>query len=244
MARLAADDGITHVVCTPHASSRYPFQPELIAERLGELRAALQAEAIPLTLASGCDFHLSYDNILDARAHPAKYTLAGRQYLLVELPDLGISPRVGDTLFELRVAGMVPILTHPERNATLQRDPSRLADWLRAGLLIQVTAGSVVGDMGKSSQRMARYLLDRRWVHFLATDAHNITRRPPHMRAARALVAKEYGSAYADLLCLTNPLAAFEGRSLPEQPEPHDLFDENGADLSGKPSFWKRLFGS
>ena len=243
MARIAASDGITHVVCTPHASGRYAFDQEVIAARLAELREALAADSIPLIVESGCDFHLSYDNIQDALANPRKYTIAGKGYLLVELPDFGISPQLGDTLYQLRSAGMNSILTHPERNATLQRDPGRLTDWVHAGLLVQVTAGSVLGDMGKTAQRMAEQLLSKHWVHFLATDAHNTTRRPPRMSAARELVASRYGRDYADLLCVANPLAVIEGRALPEQPVPQGVYEDDDLDVAAKPSLWKRLIG-
>jgi protein-tyrosine phosphatase len=238
MARMAAEEGITHVVATPHASSRYAFVPSLIAERATQLRAALAERGIPLILATGCDFHVNVDNIHDALDHPRKYTLNATEYLLVELPDLAISPHLGETLYELRLAGMAPILTHPERNPTLQRDSERLKEWLRHGLLVQVTAGSVLGHMGKSAERMAHALLTNRWVHFLATDAHDLRFRPPQMRSAHALVAERYGADYADLLCSTNPMAVFQGREIPEQQEPLHLYSD---DL--RSPWWKRLFG-
>lgn len=240
MARIAVEDGLTHVIATPHASNRYTFDPALIAERLAELRAALVAEGIPLTLATGCDFHLSYDNIQDAEAHPHKYTLNGSDYLLVELPDHGLPPNLSETYYELRLAGMVPILTHPERNPTLQNDPKRMVQWLREGLLVQVTAGSVLGHMGSRAQKMAMMLLENRWVHFLATDAHNTNRRPPRMREAQEFVAKKYGEEYARRLCVTNPMAAFAGQPWPEQEPARQLFNED--DHFARP-WWKRLFG-
>ena len=238
MARIAAEDGITHIVCTPHASDRYPFRPDAIAARLADLREALAAEGIAVTLASGCDFHLSYDNIQDALNSPSKYTIAGKNYLLVELPDFGISPNLDQFMYELRIAGAIPILTHPERNPTLQKDHTRLATWMRDGMLVQVTASSVLGEMGRTAQRMAEELLKKRWVHFLATDAHNTRHRPPQMSASRAAVAKRHGSEYADLLCVHNPSAVFEGRPLPDQLGPQDLFDQP----SSERPFWRRLF--
>ncbi len=243
MARIAVEDGITHVACTPHASGQFAFRPEENARLLAELRDALAAESIPLTIAPGCDFHLNYDNIQDAIANPRKYTLAGHGFLLVELPDFSFPPKLSDTYYQLRVAGMTPILTHPERNATLQRDESRLKDWVQAGMLIQVTAGSVTGDMGRVAQRMAEGLLERRWVHFLATDAHNTTRRPPRMSAARTVVAERYGESYATLLCETNPKAVFEGQRLPAQPEPRGLFEDEYQEEGKRPSLLQRLFG-
>jgi len=64
-------------------------------------------------------------------------------------------------------------------------------------------------------------------VHFLATDAHNTKSRPPRMRAAHDLVAKKYGAAYADRLCTTNPMAVYEGKTLPQQDEPLHLYEED-----------------
>jgi len=240
MARMAAADGITHVVATPHANSRYHFDPTIIADRLNTLRAALTAESIPLTVGSGCDFHLSYDNIQDALAHPTKYSINGKSYLLVELPDHGLAPSLTETFYELQLAGLTPILTHPERNPTLQRDPAALANWMRSGMLLQITTSSLLGTMGKTAERMAHTLLTDRWVHFLSTDAHDLTRRPPLMSEACQLVAAKYGEAYAHRLCNENPLAVFEGRPLGEQDEPLHLYDD--LDQQAHLNWWQRLF--
>jgi protein-tyrosine phosphatase len=240
MARIAAADGITHIVATPHANNIYDFDPERIARRLTELRAALAAENIPITLASGCDFHMSYDNLQDAIAHPRKYTVNHGEYLLTELPDHGLSPHLDEAFYELGLGGMKPILTHPERNPTLQRDPKRLTDWMRIGLLTQITAGSVTGLMGKAAERMAHKLLANRWVHFIATDAHNTEKRAPRMKAAHDIIAQKYGVEYAHRLCFENPFAVYENRPLPEQDEPLHLY-RNDAELSRRwwQIFWK-----
>ena len=95
---------------------------------------------------------------------------------------MGFSRGLTEIFYQLQLAGLTPILTHPERNPTLQSDPERMVDWLRGGVLVQVTAGSVMGRMGKHAERMAHDLLANRWVHFLATDAHNTTSRPPKMQ--------------------------------------------------------------
>lgn len=229
MAGMAASDGITHVVCTPHASGKYQFDPEENAARASELQSRLDAESVALKLGLGCDFHLSYDNIQDARESPARFSINGLAYLLVELPDYGVPAQIGETFYELQLAGLTPILTHPERNPTLQADRSKLIDWLRGGVLIQVTGDSVTGKMGKPAERMAHYLLENRWVHFLATDAHNVTSRPPRLSEARDLVAKRYGALYADSLCTSNPMCVFEGKPFEPAEEPRDLFTDPGS---------------
>lgn len=238
MARMAAEDGITHIVATPHANNRYRFDRERNEEMLEALRKNLVREDIQITLGSGCDFHLSYDNIQNARQHPRKYTLNGKQYLLIELPDHAIAPQIEDSFYDLRLAGMNLILTHPERNPTLQSHPERLRTWVQQGMLLQVTTSSVLGQMGSVAEKMAHKLLSDRWVQFLATDAHNLTRRPPKMRAAYDVVAGKYGASYAQAICMDNPLAAFEGRQLPPMEEPQHLYEE------AKPTFLQRLFGA
>lgn len=236
MARLAAADGITHVVCSPHANGKYVYEPQIIAAKISELQRLLEDECVALKLGQGCDFHLSYDNIQEAKADPGRFSINGLGYLLVEIPDYGLPRGLTEIFYELQLAGLTPILTHPERNPTLQADRARLLEWLRGGVLIQVTAGSVMGRMGKHAERMSHELLANRWVHFLATDAHNTSSRPPEMRRAFESVAKKYGSDYAHLLCVSNPLAAFMGKPLPAQMEPLHLYEE-----FKEKNWWQRL---
>ncbi len=238
MVEAAVADGISRIVCTPHASHHWRFDPAVNAAKMAELKSALAPDILErMELGLGCDFHLSHENIEDALVHPRKYTINGGRYLLVELPDFGFSANMRDVFYNLRIAGMIPILTHPERNPTLLDKPERMADWLRDGLLVQVTANSLTGRFGKRCERMAHQLLADQWVHFIATDAHNTESRPPRMQHACEIVAKKYGEETAQRLCVANPLAVFEDRELPEQPEARGVFeDENKSS-----SWWKRL---
>jgi protein-tyrosine phosphatase len=238
MARMAVEDGITHVVCSPHANGQYDYVPDVVATKIDELQRLLDKEQIALKLGRGCDFHMSYENIQEAKADPARYSINGLGYLLVELPDYSLPRGLTEVFYELQLAGLTPVLTHPERNPTLQADQERMLDWLRGGMLVQVTAGSLLGQMGKHAERMSHQLLANRWVHFLATDAHNTTSRPPKMREAFDAVAKKYGPDYAHLLCVTNPLAAFHGKPLTQQMEPFNLYEE-----FKEKNWWQRLVG-
>jgi protein-tyrosine phosphatase len=217
MVDLAVVNGITHIVCTPHANDRWAFTPEINRERLAEIEACAGSR---ITFGLGCDFHLTYDNIQDQFKNPSKYTINGLKYLLVEFPDFGIQPSIGETLYEFVASGVVPIVTHPERNATLQSKPEMIADWIRLGCVVQVTAGSLLGRFGPRAEAISHLLLRRNWVHFLASDAHNLTSRPPNLGDGHQALVKDYGPEVADRLCIHNPRAAFYGTALPPQPEP------------------------
>jgi protein-tyrosine phosphatase len=237
MARMAVADGITHIVCTPHANHRYPYDPFRVEDLITSLRARLADAGILLQLARGADFHLTYENIQEAFADPAHFSIAGRGYLMTELPDYGAFSSFDEIYYELRLAGMTPVLTHPERNPTLQENRAKLLDWIRLGVLVQVTANSVLGHMGKKAQRMSFDLLEKKQVHFIATDAHNTSSRPPKMRETYDLIAKRYSAPYADKLFKSNPMCAFEGKPLAEDLELR-ASEEN--EESGK-SWWQRL---
>jgi protein-tyrosine phosphatase len=239
MAKLAAAEGITHIVCTPHANATYEYDPAVNAARTEELRKRLAAEGVDIKLGSGCDFHMSFDNVSRAKVDAARFSINGLGYLLVEVPDYGLPPGLTETFYELQLAGLTPILTHPERNPTLQNEPARMAEWLRGGMLIQVTADSLTRHKGKKAERMAFELLEKRWVHFLATDAHNTTSRPPRMREAHDLVATKFSASYAHALCLTNPLAVFLGKQFKVEEDPHGLFDD-----VKEPSWLQRVVGA
>ena len=217
MVEVAMADGITHIVATPHANSNYPFSPELVRQRRDEIQARVGNR---LNLVTGCDFHLSFENLQDLQLHPSKYTINQKNYLLVELADFSIPPVIDNTLHHLQLDRLVPIITHPERNVLIRARPERLRQWVRQGCYVQVTAQSLLGRFGQEARRCVETWLEEDRIHFFASDAHDLTSRPPQLRPAYELVAQRRGEKVAQALFCENPLAAFEGRPLPYVPEP------------------------
>ena len=220
MAAMAAADGITQIVATPHSNYRYQFDPEINQRKRDELQAIIGGS---LTLLLGCDFHLSYENLEDVRQRPSRYTINGRQYLLVEFADISIPPHMDQIFFDLLARKLVPIITHPERNPMLSANPEQVRQWVEAGCFVQVTAGSFLGRFGKRAERSAWQLLRHNMVHFIASDAHNTTSRPPLLSEARRAIAADRGEEAARALAETNPRAAVDGQPLPWRPEPQAI---------------------
>jgi protein-tyrosine phosphatase len=242
MVDVAARDGITHIVCTPHANHRFQYDRARNEQLLEEIR---QRVGNKVELGLGCDFHLSWDNIQDALDHPGRYTINSKKYLLVEFADTIIPESINDSFFELTIVKQRPIITHPERNPVLQRHPERLADWVRDGALVQVTASSLTGRFGRTAKAVAEKFLDRNWVHFLATDAHNLESRPPILSRGYQAVVNRCGREAADRMCIHNPRAVFFGEELGPQPEPtHVKVNEDWSSTTyRKKSLFARLMG-
>src|SRR5262249_6684143 len=126
----------------------------------------------------------------------------------------GLPPGVMQNVFALRSVGLVPIITHPERNQALLKNPGIVLELVEQGCLVQVTSNAVTGAWGKNSEKMVQWLLKRGAVHVIASDAHDPIRRKPVMSEARDAVAAYCGAPIAEALVRDNPAAILENRSL------------------------------
>jgi protein-tyrosine phosphatase len=212
MCEMAQADGIEHIVATPHANNQFNYDREALSSMLEELGQRLPQG---LTLSLGCDFHLSYENLVSALATPSRYTIAGTNYLLVELSDFSVGPTVSQSLERLIGIGIVPVITHPERNLALQVNPRVVLAWVEAGCLVQVTANSLTGSWGGRAQDVAEWLMKRGAVHIIATDAHGLDSRPPILSKAREAAGKIVGKAAAEAMVSEHPRAVVRGEALP-----------------------------
>jgi len=236
MAEMAIADGVTHIVATPHANAQHPFVFDLVKQRKEELQEKFNGR---LTLATGCDFHLSFENLREIRSTPERFTLNQKNYLLVEFAEFSIPPSLDQALHELQLAGLRPIITHPERNPLIRAQPERLFRWLRQGCYVQLTAQSLSGRFGRAAQAASNDWLDASAVHFIASDAHNLTSRPLRLKDAFDQMARSRGEEVAQALFVHNPQAAYNGNPLPYVPEPSD--GEESPD-NGRPKKRKRFW--
>lgn len=236
MAEMAIEDGVTRIIGTPHASPNHPFIPSLVQQRRHELQERFEGRLI---LATGCDFHLSPENLQDIALGPERFTLNQKNYLLVEFADFSIPPALDQSLHQLQLGGINLIITHPERNPLIRTQPERLFRWLRQGCYVQVTAQSLSGRFGDAAQEAAEKWIDAGAVHFIASDAHNLTSRPLRLKETFDQLAKAHGQERARALMIENPLAAFEGKPLPYVP---DISSAGEASPAGTPAKRRKRF--
>jgi len=149
MARMAVADGIRTVACTPHIyPGMYDNSGDGIRAAIAAFRLDLAAHDIDLQLVEGADVHLAPELLADIRKG-AVPTLAGSRYLLLEPPHHVAPPRFEDAIFELMAAGIVPVITHPERLSWVEDHHEMFVRLARRGVWMQITAGALTGRFGK-----------------------------------------------------------------------------------------------
>lgn len=207
------EDGFTTVIATPHQLGRYDGRNAAASVRLAcnSLQDELNRRQIPLAIKPGADVRVD-ERIAGLLKMDEVLTLGdGRAHLLLELPhETYIDPQMLIRLLASR--GIQPILSHPERHEAIRERLSRVTPWLEQGAVLQVTAGSLLGDFGADAQTAAWRLLEAGTVALVATDAHDTRRRPPRMSAAAQLIERRLGFAVARLVCIENPLRVLQGR--------------------------------
>lgn len=214
MARAAVADGITVTACTPHIMATvYDNNREIITHGIAALEERLRDENIALRLIIGADVHMALD-LVDGLQGGRIPSLNNGRYFLFEPPHHVPPPRIEDNVFSIMAAGYVPILTHPERLSWIESHYAVMEKIADMGVVMQITAGSLTGRFGRRVRYWAEKMLDEGLVHIIATDAHNLSGRPPLLSEARELIAQRLGEEEAELMVMGRPLAIIENRGI------------------------------
>jgi protein-tyrosine phosphatase len=220
MCTMAAEDGCTAIVATPH--QRHAAWANDDCALLADVHATLTAavgDRIAVLL--GAEVHVDSELLAAVEAiapaagqassfrSTAVLALAGQRSLLLELDRL--PPRGHDPIaliHELLVAGWLPILAHPEFIPWLAADPDLMADLVGRGAWFQVTAMSLTGDFGRGPRDLTTRMVADGLVQVVASDCHGTLRRPPGLSRAHLLLETSFGEDVANLLTTINPARA------------------------------------
>jgi protein-tyrosine phosphatase len=246
MARVAVADGIETIVATPHwpGDDQGSSRAERVLDLTGQVQERLRAEGIPLRVLPGHELVI-LPGIAEAlmngealglgRSFAAEDREAGAtRYALLETPYQPLPFFVRDLIFQVQSREITPVIAHPERNPTVQTRPETLEEYVEIGCLIQVSAGSILGQFGSTVRRTAHILLRRGWCHVIASDAHSPENRPPLLSGAREAAARIVGPEAAHAAVDATPAALCAGRrvNLAALPQP-----------TSRPGLLRRIFG-
>jgi protein-tyrosine phosphatase len=218
LCRRAADEGVETIVATPHVL-RGRWQNTSRA-KLESLAAALRAElGDHPRIALGSEYFFAHDMTEVLASGSGIIPLNDSRYVLVEFASHAVPPLIEQAFYRVQLDGWTPIVAHPERNAVFQAKPDLLTTLVRLGARTQVTCGSLLGDFGPEAQLAATTWTRAGLVHFLATDAHNLGKRPPRVRESLAVLRDLVDEPVVEALIRGNPQAVLDGQPLVYEPE-------------------------
>lgn len=212
MARMAVRDGITTIVATPHIVEGY-YEGEDRSERLDQIRLRLQESGLKLNLVAGAEVPMS-SCLAGDDAFLRSLAIGDGTFLLMETANTTFD-HLAQAAYRVRLAGLYPILAHPERAAFVREYPERLADVIgHDEIYCQLTAGSMEGVFGGAIQKTSLKLARSGMAHLVGSDAHSTGLRPPRLSGAYDILRKELGEALAQKIFFDNPQRVLEGEKL------------------------------
>lgn len=216
MAALAAESGVRAVVATPHCMDG---GREAVVSGVRELQTALDEAQIPLQVLPGMEIFSTTDTARLLQEGKL-VTLNGSRYPLIEFAFESDGEEETKILHEVREAGFVPVVAHPERYIWVRREPELLNLWTRMGCLMQVNKGSLLGRFGEGAQRMAMEMTGRGFAAVVGSDAHYARIRTPWLYEVWDLLARQFAPVAAQVLLQDNPQKILQDQTVfPVVPE-------------------------
>lgn len=200
MIKHAVNEGITRIIATPHhKNGKYENVASSIKDKVIELNKKIKEQNLPIEILAGQEPRI-YGELLEDYENGEILTLNHSKYLFIELPSNHVPRYTQKLLFDIQLAGLIPIIVHPERNSEIIENPSILYKLVGQGAATQITASSVTGHFGKKIKKFSLQLIEVGQAHFIASDAHNLSGRTFRLREAYNEIEKEFGLEVVYLL--------------------------------------------
>ena len=213
LAKLAVQNNIKHMILTPHINiGRFDNNTQVISHALEAFKLELENQKVDLSVSAGAEVRISADIMMMVEKGNVPFIgkWQGMDAMLLEMPHSNI-PVGSDKLVKWLIKkNIIPIIAHPERNRDVQKNIAVLKPFIQLGCLFQITGSSLLGDFGDTCVDRAKELLEMGIIQFIASDAHNIKRRPPMLAEALDVAKSVIGDVEANKLVYDNPAMLLE----------------------------------
>lgn len=240
MCRQASADGIRTIVATPHYKpGSYEWKMDALFLAVCGLQSAVTSAGINLTILPGAEAAL-FPELPDLLREKNFLTINSGCYFMVECTPHSVPANAGQFLLSLMDGGVVPVIAHPERCDLFFSQPELLSHLVAKGALLQLTAGSITGQFGPQVRDFSLILIKKGLAHIIASDAHDVSQRPPRLAEAVSLVADLVGHQRAQAMVNSSPAAVVASRPL-RFPLPAERREQHPV----RPASWfRRILGA
>ena len=201
--------GIKHIIVTPH------YRPEMFEPSMKRVIYSYRhlrdiAYNMGVSMSLGCEYYRN-EQIIDHMDNRKRPSMAGSRYVLIEFSMNDLFPTVRNYVYELVTHGYQPIVAHVERYFCCQK-MEKIQELKDMGALIQVNAGSVLGEEGWKLKKFCLELMKKDLIDFIASDTHNTSDRKLNLKKCASYVTKKMGKQYAERIFFNNPLNILKNR--------------------------------
>ena len=205
MLQMEYDSGVRTLVLTPHyRKGMFEAEKDRVLKHAAYVNYEVQKLGLCMEVYLGCEYHANSEMIEELKQNP-HFRINGGKHVLVEFSSSHSYSKIRGWIYQLVSSGFVPVIAHVERYDSVVRQIERVGELIELGALIQVSAGSLLGEYGFGMKRITKKLLKQRWIHFIGSDAHDTKKRRPNLKECETYVAKKAGQFYADELFVKNP---------------------------------------
>ena len=201
MLRKEYEDGVRRIAFTSHFKCERTEFDEFLSERdLAFERLKKAMRNAPAKLGE-IQFKLGAEVLFSPRLIEMdlfELCIGDTDFMLMELPFTHKPFGLDEALYHIQSMGVIPLIAHVERYPYVMEDPTMLYNWVAAGFLCQVNAGSLV--RGDKESKFLLKLIDWGLVHVISSDAHSMGRRRPDVKSGIRYIEKKMGADYADML--------------------------------------------
>lgn len=205
---IAQQQGVSHIVCTPHwQPGRFDNDRVRIMSGLACLQSASEQAGVSIELRAACEVRVCAELMPALEKQDLLFlgAIDSERVILLEFPHSHIPPGSDRLMKWLRKQSIIPMIAHPERNRELQKHPAMIRPLQQAGCMFQLTAAALLGDMGETAQALSEKWLKEELFDIVASDTHSVKRRPPKMQDAFARISQLHSEQYAQRLMVTTP---------------------------------------
>ena len=201
--------GIKHVIVTPH------YRPEMFEPSMKRVIYSYRhlrdiAYDMGVSMSLGCEYYRN-EQIIEHMDNRKRPVMAGSRYVLIEFSMNDLFPTIRNYVYELITHGYQPIIAHVERYFCCQK-MEKIQELKDMGALVQLNAGSVLGEEGWKLKLFCLDLMKKDLVDFIASDTHNTSDRKLNLKKCASYVTKKMGKQYAERIFFNNPVNILKNR--------------------------------
>lgn len=172
LAKAFQEIGIAQFITTPHINHYvWNNSEEDILNNHKETSVLLKEQNINIPFTAAAEYYI--DDWFADHLKTKKLLTLKDNYILVEISYLSAPLNLYKIIFEIQLAGYIPVLAHPERYLYYHKNLNEYDKLKKAGCLFQLNLLAAVGYYGGKISQTAAYLLKKGMYDFSGTDVHH-----------------------------------------------------------------------